>query len=230
MYLCVERIIDPLPSITIMLETIAQGFIIGLLVSMPMGPINMLTIQRTLNRGRWHGFVTGLGALLSDIIYAFITLVGLSFMSDFLTVHESQLQCLGSIILILFGIGVYRTNPLKEWKPDRITGETRYVKDFVSAFLLTFSNAAIILVYVGLYARFSFNPAAHGWGSLLAGMGAFIIAALSWWFLLSLFVSRLRKHFNRKGLVLLNRIIGSVLILVGVAGIVLSVFPGLLSR
>jgi threonine/homoserine/homoserine lactone efflux protein len=213
-----------------MLETIARGFIIGLLVSLPMGPLNMLTIQRTLNRGRWHGFVTGLGALLSDIIYALITLVGLSFMSDFLTVHESELQWLGSIILILFGIGVYRTNPLKGWRPDRITGETRYVKDFVSAFLLTFSNAAIILVYVGLYARFSFNPLPHGWGSLLAGMGALIIAALLWWFLLSLFVSRLRKHFNRKGLVLLNRSVGSVLMLVGVAGIVLSVFPGLLSR
>ncbi|MBZ4652482.1 MAG: Threonine/homoserine/homoserine lactone efflux protein [Proteiniphilum sp.] len=213
-----------------MLETIARGFIIGLLVSLPMGPLNMLTIQRTLNRGRWHGFVTGLGALLSDIIYALITLVGLSFMSDFLTVHESELQWLGSIILILFGIGVYRTNPLKGWRPDRITGETRYVKDFVSAFLLTFSNAAIILVYVGLYARFSFNPLPHGWGSLLAGMGALIIAALLWWFLLSLFVSRLRKHFNRKGLVLLNRSVGSVLMLVGVAGIVLSVFPGLLPR
>jgi len=213
-----------------MLETIARGFIIGLLVSLPMGPLNMLTIQRTLNRGRWHGFVTGLGALLSDIIYALITLVGLSFMSDFLTVHESELQWLGSIILILFGIGVYRTNPLKGWRPDRITGETRYVKDFVSAFLLTFSNAAIILVYVGLYARFSFNPLPHGWGSLLAGMGALIIAALLWWFLLSRFVSRLRKHFNRKGLVLLNRSVGSVLMLVGVAGIVLSVFPGLLPR
>lgn len=218
------------PVFLVMLETIARGFIIGLLVSLPMGPLNMLTIQRTLNRGRWHGFVTGLGALLSDIIYALITLVGLSFMSDFLTVHESELQWLGSIILILFGIGVYRTNPLKGWRPDRITGETRYVKDFVSAFLLTFSNAAIILVYVGLYARFSFNPLPHGWGSLLAGMGALIIAALLWWFLLSLFVSRLRKHFNRKGLVLLNRSVGSVLMLVGVAGIVLSVFPGLLSR
>jgi len=87
-----------------MLETIAKGFIIGLLVSSPMGPMNMLTIQRTLNRGRWHGFVTGLGAMLSDIIYAFITLVGFSFLSDFLTVHESQLQCLGSIILLFSGL------------------------------------------------------------------------------------------------------------------------------
>ena len=213
-----------------MLETIAKGFIIGLLVSSPMGPMNMLTIQRTLNRGRWHGFVTGLGAMLSDIIYAFITLVGLSFVSDLLTTYESELQWLGSIILIFFGMGVFRTNPLKEWKPDRIAGETRYVKDFVSAFLLTFSNAAIILVYVGLYARFSFNPASHGWGSLLAGMGAFVVAALSWWFLITLFVSRLRKHFNRRGLVLLNRTVGSVLMLVGVAGIVLSAFPALLSR
>jgi len=183
-----------------MLETIAQGFIIGLLVSLPMGPINMLTIQRTLNRGRWHGFVTGLGAMLSDIIYAFITLVGFSFMSDFLTIHESQLQCLGSIILLFFGIGVFRTNPLRGWKPDMITGETRYVKDFVSSFLLTFSNAAIILVYVGLYARFSFNPLRNGWESLLAGMGAFVVAALSWWFLLSLFVSHLRKHFQPEGI------------------------------
>jgi threonine/homoserine/homoserine lactone efflux protein len=213
-----------------MLETIAKGFIIGLLVSSPMGPMNMLTIQRTLNRGRRHGFVTGLGAMLSDIIYAFITLVGLSFVSDLLAAYESELQWLGSIILIFFGMGVFRTNPLKEWKPDRIAGETRYVKDFVSAFLLTFSNAAIILVYVGLYARFSFNPASHGWGSLLAGMAAFVVAALSWWFLITLLVSRLRKHFNRRGLVLLNRTVGSVLMLVGVAGIVLSAFPALLSR
>ena len=207
-----------------MLETIAKGFIIGLLVSSPMGPMNMLTIQRTLNRGRRHGFVTGLGAMLSDIIYAFITLVGLSFVSDLLTTYESELQWLGSIILIFFGMGVFRTNPLKEWKPDRIAGETRYVKDFVSAFLLTFSNAAIILVYVGLYARFSFNPASHGWGSLLAGMAAFVVAALSWWFLITLLVSRLRKHFNRRGLVLLNRTVGSVLMLVGAGGILLFLF------
>ncbi len=229
MYLCVEKITGSLSGIIIMLETIAQGFIIGLLVSLPMGPINMLTIQRTLNRGRWHGFVTGLGAMLSDIVYASVTLVGLSLVSSFLTVYESDLQILGSTILIFFGIGVFRTNPLKDWKPDRIAGETRYVKDFVSAFLLTFSNAAIILVFVGLYARFSFNPGADGWRSLLVAMGAFVVAALSWWYLLSLFISRLRRHFNRRGLVLLNRAVGAVLMLVGTGGIVLSIFPGLLS-
>ena len=81
-----------------MLEIAAKGFIIGLLVSSPMGPINMLTIQRTLNRGRWHGFVTGMGAMLSDISYALITMVGLSFISEFLSENKKILQIAGSKI------------------------------------------------------------------------------------------------------------------------------------
>ena len=52
-----------------MLGIVSKGIIIGVLVSAPMGPIGMLCIQRTLNKGRWHGFVTGLGAALSDVIY-----------------------------------------------------------------------------------------------------------------------------------------------------------------
>lgn len=47
-----------------MLGIVSKGIIIGVLVSAPMGPIGMLCIQRTLNKGRWHGFVTGLGAVL----------------------------------------------------------------------------------------------------------------------------------------------------------------------
>ena len=59
-----------------MLGIVSKGIIIGVLVSAPMGPIGMLCIQRTLNKGRWHGFVTGLGAALSDVIYAALNLSG----------------------------------------------------------------------------------------------------------------------------------------------------------
>ena len=37
-----------------MLGIVSKGIIIGVLVSAPMGPIGMLCIQRTLNKGRWH--------------------------------------------------------------------------------------------------------------------------------------------------------------------------------
>ncbi len=211
-----------------MLETIAKGFLIGLLVSSPMGPINMLTIQRTLDRGRWHGFVTGLGAMLSDLTYALITLVGMNFVADFITEQERWFQMVAGIILLFFGFGVFRSNPLKDWRPDVLPSETRYLRDFGSSFLLTFSNAAIILVFVGLYARFSYNPLAGGTRSFVAGMVAFITAALGWWFFLTTLVSRLRKRFNRRGLVILNRTIGSILMLIGVGGLLIAFFPDLI--
>ena len=203
-----------------MLETITKGFIIGLLVSSPMGPINILTIQRTLNRGRWHGLASGAGAMLSDITYATITMLGLSFVSGFMNDYESELLLFGSIILILFGLGVYRSNPLKGWQPDNLPTESRYFKDFISTFLLTFSNATIILALVGLYTRFSFNPILEGTASLIVALISFSIAALLWWFILTTLVSRLRKRFKRKGLVILNRVVGTIFIVIGVAGII----------
>lgn len=208
-----------------MLETAAKGFLIGFLVSSPMGPINMLTIQRTLNRGRWHGFVTGLGATICDFVYALITIIGISFISNFLTDNEILLQILGSIILIFFGIGVFASNPLKKWTPSYTPVGTRYLKDFFSSFLLTFSNVAIILVLIGLFTRFSFNPAEEGLLAIFVGMTGFVTAAILWWFSLATAVSRLRKRISRKGLVYLNKIIGTLFIIIGIGGIIISLFP-----
>jgi len=209
-----------------MFAIIVKGFLIGLLVSLPMGPINMLTIQRTLDRGRWHGFVTGAGAMLSDLAYALIALLGLSFAADFVAEQEQAIQVGGSVILFFFGLGVFRSNPLKGWTPDILPRETRYLKDFGTSFLLTLSNAAIILVLVGLYARFSYNPLAEGWSGFAAGTLAFIAGALGWWLFLTTLVSRLRGRFSRRGLVFLNRAVGSILMLIGVGGILLTLFPG----
>mgnify|MGYP000178832119 CR=1 FL=1 len=71
------------------LDLLVKGLIVGVVVSAPLGPVGVLCIQRTLNKGRWYGFVTGLGAALSDIGYALITGYGMSFMDDFLAKNLS---------------------------------------------------------------------------------------------------------------------------------------------
>ena len=50
------------------LEIIVKGIVIGVVASAPMGPVGVLCIQRTLNKGRAYGLVTGVGAALSDIL------------------------------------------------------------------------------------------------------------------------------------------------------------------
>ena len=56
-----------------LMELALKGILIGIIASAPMGPVGVLTIQRTLKKGRWYGLVTGLGAAVSDIIYAMVT-------------------------------------------------------------------------------------------------------------------------------------------------------------
>ncbi|MDE6198445.1 MAG: hypothetical protein K2G06_01195, partial [Muribaculaceae bacterium] len=53
-------------------QIIISGFLIGVLVSAPMGPVGMLIIQRTLNKGRWAAFFTGIGAAFSDVFYCLL--------------------------------------------------------------------------------------------------------------------------------------------------------------
>jgi len=91
-----------------MVEIIIKGIIIGLFVSVPLGPIGMLCIQRTLNRGRKFGIATGLGATTSDLVYTMITLFFLNFVIDFIEQQRYIIQLIGSIILIIFGFFIYK--------------------------------------------------------------------------------------------------------------------------
>ena len=97
------------------LDFIFKGILIGIMASAPMGPVGVLCIQRTLNKGRWYGFITGIAASVSDIIYALFTGFGMSFVMNFINNERNRflLQISGSILLLIFGIYCYRSNPTK---------------------------------------------------------------------------------------------------------------------
>ena len=185
-----------------MLGLISKGIVIGVLVSAPMGPIGMLCIQRTLNKGRWHGFVTGLGAALSDVIYAALTCLGMGVVVNFVEANQAPLQLIGSIVLGIFGYYIFQSNPVRNLRKQR-EKKLSFTQDFITAFLLTFSNVLIVLLYIGLFARFAF-----------IGVGAVL-----WWFGITYIVAKLKKWFNVRGIWLLNRIVGSVIIVLAIIGV-----------
>jgi len=107
-------------QIETILDILVKGFVIGIVVSAPLGPVGVLCIQRTLNKGRWYGFVTGLGASLSDIAYALLTGYGMSFVFDYINKNIFYLQLLGSIMLLAFGIYTFRSNPFGLYRPIKV--------------------------------------------------------------------------------------------------------------
>ena len=97
-----------------MFHTILTGIIIGLFISVPVGPIGILCIQRTVNRGRAHGIITGLGATTSDLIYAVLVGFSMSFVINFIETHQMTIQIVGSLIIFGFGLHIFRTNPVRQ--------------------------------------------------------------------------------------------------------------------
>lgn len=203
------------------LDLIIKGVIVGVVVSAPLGPVGVLCIQRTLNKGRWYGFVTGLGAALSDIIYALITGYGMSFVVDFIENPQNMfyLQLIGSIMLLVFGIYTFRSNPVNSIRPVSANKGT-LVHNFVTAFFVTLSNPLIIFLFIGLFARFSFVlPEARIYEQSV-GYLAIVGGALLWWFVITWLVNKLRSQFDLRGIWILNRIIGIVVMIFSVVGIV----------
>ena len=202
-------------------DIIWKGFIIGVVVSAPLGPVGVLCIQRTLNKGRWYGFVTGLGASLSDIAYALITGYGMSFVFDYVNKNIFYLQLFGSILLLAFGLYTFRSNPVQSIRPVS-TNRGSYFHNFITAFVVTLSNPIIILLFIGLFARLAFVSEGVLVFEAVSGYLAIALGALTWWFGITYFVNKVRKQFNLRGIWVLNRVIGSVVMLVSLGALILT--------
>lgn len=199
-----------------------RGLAIGALVSAPMGPIGMLVIQRTLNKGRRPAFFTGVGAALSDLIYCLLTGLCMSVIIDFIEANQFILQIIGSVVLAAFAVYLFRKNPARALTTPR-ESVTTYWKDFGTGFLLTFSNPLILFFIIGLFARFNFLLPEFRYYHYMAGYCGIFAGALLWWFGITFFVNKVRSHFNVRSLWLINRIIGGILMVMSVVGLVLGV-------
>ncbi len=204
------------------LDLVIKGILIGVVASAPMGPVGVLCIQRTLNKGRWYGFVTGIGASFSDIIYALITGFGMSFVVEFIENEDNMfyLQLVGSIMLFFFGLYTFRSNPTRSIRPTSPKKGT-LIHNMVTAFFVTFSNPLIIFLFVALFARFAFvipdHPVQQSIGYL-----SICVGALLWWFLLSYGIDKVRSRFDVKGIWMLNRVIGSIVIVASIFGVAIT--------
>jgi len=204
-----------------MLEIIIKGILIGLCISVPLGPIGMLTIQRTLHRGQKYGIATGLGATTSDLIYTIITLFFLNFVLDFIEGNRFIIQMIGSIVVAAFGYYIFRSNPATQPKPNE-TVKHSLPSDFFTSLLLTLSNPLVLFVLIALFARFEFIRSQTTLIEIICGILSILGGALLWWSLLTFLVSRFKNKMNIRGLKIINQITGLVILGIGCVGLILS--------
>lgn len=202
---------------------ILEGMIVGFSASVPLGPIGVLCIQRTLQRGRLAGFFSGLGAAVSDTIYAVIAGFSLSFIVAFIEEQIFWIQIFGAVILFLLGAHIYRSNPAVQLRRQR-RSKSSYLQDFVSTFLLTISNPLALFLFIAFFAGFGVVAPNSGLaGQLVLILGVFL-GATTWWLLLTSVVGLFRQAVNLRRLYWINKIAGATIIVLVLVGLVVWLF------
>ena len=198
---------------------IIKGIIIGLLASIPLGPIGVICIQRTLNKGKISGFVSGLGAATADTIFSAIAGFSLTFIIAFIQKQQIIFQAIGGVVVFILGIKIFYTNPIKQLRRHK-RKKNNMMEDFLSVFIVTFTNPLAVFFFIALYAAFGIVTDGSRWfHALLTTSGVFVGAGL-WWYTLTSTIFRFRDKVRLKQLWWINKIAGAVIATLGALAII----------
>lgn len=229
-------------AVTASTQLIASGIVIGVLIAAPVGPVNIICIQRTLERGFWGGIAAGVGAVIADGMIAAVAAFGITAISGVMDSYQQEIQLIGGLIIMAFGIKLYMAKPRLALPKRTSFTQLRRIVDRVpeslrpalrfqiwrllphagvttQTFFLTITNPGAIL---GLFAIVG------GLSSVMGGIDNYIEAltlvfsvmagSMLWWAVLSRLIEKLRGRITESRLKVINQ----------VAGVVLLAFGGLL--
>lgn len=190
-----------------------KGLLVGIVIALPVGPVGVLCIRRTILHGRLAGFVSGLGAASADAVFGVIAAFGLTFVSDVLFEYQSWLRLGGAAFLLYVGISSFTADPIKGTQRQR--DPDGLIADYLSAFALTVSNPITILSFLAIFAAIGFSgPEATLSSAAILVLGVWLGSFL-WWVGLAFCAGRVRLTFNRDHLVWINRGSGGILLCCG---------------
>lgn len=192
-----------------------RGLLLGLAVAMPVGPISLLCLHRTLAYGRLIGFASGIGAASADAIYAAAAGFGIWFLSDLAINYRYPLQLAGGLVLCLMGLSIL--NSKTSGQRHEIKGK-RILGAYGSTFLLTLANPATIMFFMAAFSSIKFPPFDKQWSWILLFVVGSFFGSSIWWLALSCSASLL-EHRISQNLRLFNTAAGCMIILLGLLAI-----------
>lgn len=218
---------------------ILSGLVVGVLIAAPVGPVNVVCIQRTLERGFWGGFAAGIGAVLADGVIATVAAFGVTAISGLMADHKHKIKFIGAAVMIGFGVRLLFAEPKIVATATTNIARLRRMVELIPGFLrptLRLSiwrimpHAAIIpqtffLTITNLGAILGLFAIIGGLGSMISGIhetshaltlvASVMMGSLLWWAGLSRLISRIRHKLNHSRLRTINQVAGVILLLFG---------------
>jgi putative LysE/RhtB family amino acid efflux pump len=211
------------------LVLILSGMIIGLIAAVPIGPVNLICIRRTLQCGTVYGFKSGLGAALGDGLFATVTGFSITAVAQLIEGYSTILQVIGGILLLVIGVRMVLTPP-----PPRINesfgpylngdlknctngknGNRSSASAMASTLALTITNPATLFFFTAWFASYgglANNPSFFAAAFAVIGV---VLGSATWWLILTTVVGKLHARIDDNVVRIINGVSGALVAVFG---------------
>jgi threonine/homoserine/homoserine lactone efflux protein len=196
-----------------------KGIIIGFSMAVPIGPIGIMCIRKTLTEGRLRGLIIGLGAATADLLYGCIAAFGLTYISNLISSERFWIRLIGGMLLIFLGIRTFLAEPADPADTKLRVYSTGKFKSYITTVILTLTNPLTIFAFIAIFAALGLVNEHQNFSASVLVAGVFTGSCL-WFLLLSSGVMLFRNKFEIKGLRWVNKIAGILIVISGVIAIV----------
>ncbi len=194
-----------------------KSFIMGLSVSAPPGPNAMLMINRTLRKGHFSGFMTGMGVAAADTIFAIIAGLGFSFIIGFINEEAFWIKLVAGLLVASIGLKLFFSNPVGDIR-RRMREDTQGTpaQDFFSVFGLALTNPFSIFIFLAMFPGMNVSFTGPWYLIPLIIVTGIFTGASAWWLAFSYTVSRFSRTMRLRNVVVLTRFTGAFIIIIGI--------------
>ena len=182
------------------LDLLLRGVLAGLAIAIPVGPVNVLCVSRTIVCGRRVGVVSGLGAAVADALYGAIAAFSISIIINFLIEHIFAIRVVGGLLLIGIGIVYWFKKPRSLKEASKESPHSA----FVTTLLLTLTNPTTVLSFLAVLAGLRLGEPRQWTLTLFLVLGIFC-GSMLWWIVLALIAGHFRRRFTDVAVVWMNR-------------------------
>jgi threonine/homoserine/homoserine lactone efflux protein len=201
-----------------LLYALIAGAVLGFVVSVPVGPVNLTVINTALRRGFLRAFLAGIGAVCADTLYATAMMAGHTAILDKPAVRQAM-QITSIVVITIFGIRqlLFKEEKFEardEARAEKVDERWHHPRAFLLGFILTISNLSLVIVWATLssllFEREWVTPELSS--RMMCSAGVFAGGA-AWFTLLAFSVSRAHRRVKPRTLTLLVRSCGVVFLI-----------------
>lgn len=194
------------------------GMLIGVLIALPIGPVNLLGLQRAVERGFFGGMAMGIGIMIGDGLIALGAAMGVNALSGAIRQYRTVIQIIGGLALMVAAAQLFFNHPqfVPHAEAEKAT-LADYAWDIPRAFLLTIANPSAVIGTAAIFGGVSTFVEVSSYIDAFTMVASVMGGSFLYWLVVSRWISSVRHSFDVSWMPTINKFAGIFLASLGVA-------------